>query len=219
MEPQRAHDRLCEVESRQESQIDDSLQRQTFIKEDHFWSFTAIGAIKQAYEDAVGSIDRRYWARRLAYAEKSLELNRQQIHSLVGNACSCGLGIQLFDASGDEVIDRNLLEVALMSTPGHFDHIERVPTSVFVYAFIEWREPTFGVAEAIGIKETRWNCVNCGLLDEHPEQLDGSQVNWAPLQDGSHLAYTHEYHIDRPDLNLMHKQELQFWAEEASSCL
>lgn len=212
---QRAHDRFCCVESVHESRIDSSFQVQTFIEEDHFWAVTAIDAIQQAYENAVGTIDRRGWARRLVYAKKSLELNRQQIHSILGDACSCGLGIRLFDSNGEEVLDRSLLEPALMSTPGHFDHIERVPTSVFVRESIEWRLPTFGVPEEIGSQGVSWNCVNCGLLDEQPIPLADSRANWAPLQDESHLAYPSEYHIDREELNLLHKRELEFWSGEA----
>ncbi len=136
-----------------------------FLNKDHLLAKAAVRRLSRENTAGLSIISKVATAQALIYATMALELNERGIHALIGNSCSCGLGIEVERIRGDKPLTRAHRERLLFKLPAHLNTKTFTGAGVdLIRGVISWPKRSFWIQPAGKVIRTRWICWEKGEL-------------------------------------------------------
>lgn len=151
-----------------------------FLNKDHLLAEVAVRRLSRENTSGLSIISKVATEQALINAKLALELNERGIHALIGNSCSCGLGIEVDRIRGDKPVTRADRERILFKLPAHLNTKTFRGAGVdLIRGVIKWPKRSFWIQPAGRLIRTRWVCWEKGDLGLAEPGEDGS-FGWPP---------------------------------------
>lgn len=184
-------------------------------KHENLWPHSTIEALKAWNSRGASVISSVGNAQQLVLAEHRLKLAEAGVH-VVNNQgeCSCGLTVEAERYDRKPVDEATIREIVL-ATPGHFDHLTRSFTDLFIDGRLgPSTKSGYWITEPGELYTSYWHCVYCGNLG-HAVPIAGNPDRFEPYHNAeAHEANFAALNVNRKKWQQMKQSELEFWAAQ-----
>jgi hypothetical protein len=172
------NDELERRESQVPWQTSGNFRFRAFIEKDNLFAAAAVRRLNREKLDGLSIVSKAAVSQWRINAKLALELNERGVHARIGNACCCGLRLEVERTRGKQAVSRIEFEKLLFSLPGHLDTKTLALCDLdIVRGFIDWPQRSFWIQPAGELVDTRWHCLICG--DFAPARAgDDGQFKW-----------------------------------------
>ena len=144
-----------------------TLRIRISFNHEHLWPQATLTAFKAFARSGQSIISRVGNASQTLRAEQRIQLAELGVHVVTKNGeCSCGLVVEAETVNGTQLNEQDLREL-VFKTSGHFDHITRSITDLFIVGELGPSEPQgYWLHKPGELIATTWHCIHCGSLGE-----------------------------------------------------
>ena len=157
------NDELQRGQSQVPWQTAGNFRFRVFFEKDNLFAAAADRRLNRENLDGMSIVSKAAVTQWRINAKLALELNERGVHARIGNACSCGLRLEVERVRGKQSVSRIEFEKLLFSLPGHLNTKTLVPCELdIVRGVIDWPQRGFWIQPAGELVDTRWHCLICG---------------------------------------------------------